>query len=297
MNYEQLRTFILVAEKRSFSAVAKVLYLSQPTITSQIKSLEKHLNTTLFERTTKRVTLTPSAKIFYQYAKDIIHLFETAQNEILRISKKIHGQLNIACSLTIGENILPQILGKFKENYPLIQLTVDISNSRQIASKIKDHVLDIGLIEAPIYNQELILEPFMEDELVVIANPEFFDPTKTQITLNELKCLPMILREEGSGTRTVMAEYMSKAGLNPKELNIILELGSTEAIKSTVNSGLGISIISKNAIKKEIQLGLLKPYNIKNLKISRHFYIIFHRETVMKPKDKAFLKLINSCTI
>jgi DNA-binding transcriptional LysR family regulator len=292
LNYEQLKTFLSVADKKNFSETARVLHLSQPTVTSQIKSLEKKLNTTLFERTTKHVELTPSAKILYRYAKEIVKLSELAENEILSISTTIQGRLTIACSLTIGEYILPQALGKFKENFPHIQMNVDITNTHQILSRIKDHVLDIGLIEAPVEDPELVLEPFMEDELVLIAKPDFFEQETATINPEELIALPLILREEGSGTRTVMESHLIHAGLNPTDLNLVLELGSTESIKSAVESGLGVSIISKTAIKKELQLKLLKIYPIENMLLNRHFYIVYHRDTVLKPTVIAFLQSI-----
>jgi DNA-binding transcriptional LysR family regulator len=292
LNYEQLKTFLSVADKKSFSETARVLHLSQPTVTSQIKSLEKNLNTTLFERTTKQVELTPSAKILYRYAKEIVKLSEIAENEILSISSTIQGRLTIASSLTIGEYILPQALGKFNENYPHIQMNVDITNTHQILSRIKDHVLDIGLIEAPVEDPELVLEPFMEDELVLIAKPGYFEQETPIITLVDLLNLPLILREEGSGTRTVMESHLIHAGLNPADLNLILELGSTESVKSAVESGLGISIISRTALKKELQLKLLKIYPIESMLLNRHFYIVYHRDTVLKPTVMAFLQSI-----
>jgi DNA-binding transcriptional LysR family regulator len=292
MNYEKLKTFITVADKKSFSEAAKLLYLSQPTITSQIKSLEEHLNTILFERTTKQVQLTQAANVLYRYAKEIIKLSETAEKEIMSMSDQVYGDLEIACSLTIGENILPQILGEFREEYPLIKMSVDITNTTQILSKIKDHVLDLGLIEAQVEDSELHLEPFLEDELTLIAAPYFFEEEKATVSLEELKELPLVLREKGSGTRTVMNQHLISSGLNPSNLNVLLDLGSTEAVKSAVESGLGLSIISKSAIKKELQLGLLKTYPIQGVSFTRYFYIVYHRDAVLKSTVEVFLHSI-----
>ncbi|WP_099364639.1 selenium metabolism-associated LysR family transcriptional regulator [Fredinandcohnia onubensis] len=298
MNFDQLKTFVTVADKKNFSESAKTLYLSQPTITSQIKSLERHLNTTLFERTTKQVELTASAKIFYKYAKEIIRLSESAEKEISDLHGEIHGQLKVASSLTIGENILPQLLGSFKENYPLIELSIDITNTDQILLQIKDHVLDLGLIEAPVKDPDLILQPFMKDELILIAPCDFFGADKVDITMKELFHLPLVLREKGSGTRTVMVQCIKKHGYTPTKLNVVLELGSTEAIKQAVEAGLGFSIISKNAIKKELNLNLLKAYPIRDILFSRYFYTVYHRDTVLKPPVEAFLnQILNGNTL
>lgn len=294
MNFEKLKTFITVADKKSFSEAARILYLSQPTITSHIKSLEEHLNTTLFERTTKQIQMTESANVLYRYAKEIIKLTESAEKEIFILSEKMYGDLNIACSLTIGENVLPQMLGRFKSEFPLIQMSVDITNTTQILTRVKDHVLDLGFIEAPIEDPDLVLEPFLEDELVLVAKEGFFENDKINITLEELKTLPLVLRENGSGTRTVMCQYLIKAGIDPSFLNVTFEFGSTEAVKSAVESGLGVSIISKSAIKKELQLGLLRAFHIKDLFLSRFFYIVYHKDTVLKSTVEAFLKSIRS---
>jgi len=292
MNFDQLRTFVTVVEKKNFSETAKLLFLSQPTITSQIKTLESQLNTALFVRTTKQVELTSSAKVLYKYAKEIINLVDSAEKDISALLGEVHGPLNIASSLTIGENVLPQLLRSFKENYPLIELSIDITNTEQIIRKVKDNVLDIGLIEAPIEDSSLVLEPFMEDELILIASPDFFESDKIDISMRELVDLPLVLREKGSGTRTVMVQSLKKYGFNPSNLNIVLEIGSTEAIKLAVESGLGISIISKNAIKKELKLNSLKAFPVREIPFIRSFYIVYAKGKILKSQAEVFLNLI-----
>ncbi|WP_059104289.1 selenium metabolism-associated LysR family transcriptional regulator [Alkalihalobacillus shacheensis] len=294
MNYEHLKTFVSVAERKSFSETAKKLYLSQPTITSQIKSLEKSLSTTLFERTTKQVELTPAAKILYRYATKIINLSEEAEKEIANLLGKVHGDLFIPCSLTIGENILPNLLKTFTEKYPLIELSAAIVNSTQILNMINDNVADIGLIEAPLESPGLVLEPFMEDELIIIAKNGFFDGGKMELGLDDLVKTPMIVREKDSGTRAVMNQYLTESGISTDDLNVILELGSTEGIKSAVESGLGISIISKNSIYKELKLGVLKTYKIPNVFFSRHFYVVYKRGAILKSPSEKFLELLRN---
>ncbi|WP_407269892.1 selenium metabolism-associated LysR family transcriptional regulator [Radiobacillus sp. PE A8.2] len=296
MNVEKLKTFITVADKKSFSEAAKILFLSQPTITAHIKALEQHLNTSLLERTTKQVQLTKAGTILYGYGKDIIRLSEIAEKEIRGMAGHVYGELLLACSLTIGENILPQLLGRFKEAFPLIQTTVDISNTTHILSRIKDHSLDLGLIEANITDPDIVLEPFLRDELMLVAKPGYFSHDKNYLSLDEVIQLPLILREKGSGTRAEMMQHLRKAGVNIDKLHIAFELGSTEAVKSAVEAGLGISIISKNAIKKELKLDLLQTYPIENLVLSRYFYIVYHRETVLKSTMDAFIDSIKSNT-
>lgn len=296
MNYERLRTFMAVAEKKSFSEAGKILFVTQPTITSQIKALEEELHTKLFERTTKKVEMTQSAVILYKYAKEIIRLSDSAQKEILKIENMIHGDLSMGCSLTIGEYILPKYLKQFKDMYPLIQMSVEISNSNNIITSIKDQFIDVGLIETPIDDPEIMVEPFLEDELILIASPNYFSNNEITISIEQLKRTPLIVREKGSGTRAVLEQYLNQAGMSIDRLNVVMELGSTEAIKAAVESGLGVSIVSKNAIIKEQQLQLLTAYPIKNISFYRYFYIAFRKEQVLKSTTELFIEELRKMT-
>lgn len=296
MNYERLKTFIAVAEKKSFSEAGKILFVTQPTITSQIKALEEELNTKLFERTTKKVAMTESAIILFKYAKEIIRLSDSAQKEILKIEDIIHGDLSMGCSLTIGEYILPMYLKKFKDLYPLIHMSVDISNSNKIVSNLKDQLIDVGLIETPIDDPQIIVEPFLADELILIAAPNYFTTNEREISINRLKNIPLIMREKGSGTRAVVETYLNQAGISIDELNVVMELGSTESIKATVESGLGVSIISKNAIIKEEQLQLLTAYQVQGLAFYRDFYIAFRKEQILKSTTELFIDELRNMT-
>ncbi len=290
MNYERLKTFIAVAEKKSFSEAAKILYVTQPTITSQVKALEEELNTKLFERTTKKVAMTQSAHILLKYAKEIILLSDSAQKEILQMEKTVSGDLRMGCSLTVGEYILPEFLKRFKETHPLIQMSVEITNSHNIVTNIKDQRIDVGLIETPIEDPHINMEPILEDELVLIAAPDYFPNHELKISLDKLKGIPLIVREKGSGTREVVQHYLQKAGLKLDELTIVMELGSTEAIKAAVESGLGVSFISKNAIKKEEKLKLLKAHHVKSINFYRYFYIAFRKGHVLKSTTELFIE-------
>ncbi|CAM3115768.1 selenium metabolism-associated LysR family transcriptional regulator [Filibacter tadaridae] len=289
MNYERLKTFIAVAEKKSFSEAAKILYVTQPTITSQVKALEEELNTKLFERTTKKVAMTQSAHVLLNYAKEIVRLSDSAKKEILQMENTINGDLSVGCSLTIGEYILPTFLKRFIDSYPLIQMSVKIANSNAIVENLKDQLIDVGIIETLIEDPQIILEPIFEDELILIAAPDYFSTNEPKVSLNQLKETPLIVREKGSGTRAVMDNYLKKAGLSVNDLTIVMELGSTEAIKTAVESGLGVSFISKSAIKKELKLKLLKTYSIKNISFYRYFYIAFRKDSVLKSSTELFL--------
>lgn len=290
MNYERLKTFIAVSEKKSFSEAAKILYVTQPTITAQIKALEEELNTKLFERSTKKVEITQSAAILLKYAKEVVRLTDTVHKEIEEFEGSLNGELNIGCSMTIGEYILPESLKQLKNRYPLVRMRVDIANSNQIVAKLKDQLADVGLIETPVDDPQIILEPFLEDELILIAAPDYFSGSEIKITLDQLKHTPFIVREKGSGTRAVVNTLLKEKGIALNDLHVVMELGSTEAIKAAVESGLGVSIISKNAIKKELQLKLLKSFTIRNLPLYRSFYIAIRKDQVLKTTVDVFME-------
>lgn len=297
MDYERLKTFIAVAEKKNFSEAAKILYVTQPTISAQIKALEEELGTKLFERTTKKVEMTQSAEILLKYAKKIIHLSDSAHKEILKFEDSMYGDLKIGCSFTIGEYVLPEFLKLFKDEYPLIQMSVNITNSNNIVLSIKDQIIDVGLIETPIEDAQIVVEPFMEDELILIAAPGYFSDNEITISAERLKVTPLIVREKGSGTRAVVNQYLNQAGITEEDLNLVMELGSTEAVKSAVCAKLGVSIISKSAIKKELMLKLLKAYPIKDISFYREFYIACRKDTVLKQTSELFMDQLKSSTV
>lgn len=292
MNIDHLKVFNTLAEKRNFSETAKLLHMSQPSVTSQIKSLEEKFETKLFERTTKHVLLTEAGKVLYYYTSKILHFVQLAEKDIALLSLTVSGELRMGASLTTGEYVLPKVIGQFKQEYPHVKLLMEITNTEHIIEKILDDIYHLGFIEAPFSHPHLNVGPFMEDELVVItstSNPYPLIKDKDEISLKELNELPLILREPGSGTRRVMETALEDHKINPLDLNIILELGSTEAIKSAVETGVGISIISKSAIKKEQLLGTIKVVKLKNVTIRRSFYIVYHKERILQPPAEAFL--------
>ncbi|MDY0394304.1 LysR substrate-binding domain-containing protein [Virgibacillus halophilus] len=202
----------------------------------------------------------------------------------------IHGDLRLGCSLTIGEYILPEFLKTFKDAHPDVHMQVEIANSANIINNVKDQLIDVGLIETPISDKQILVEQILKDELVLIAAPDYFPKHMTHITAEQLRELPFIMREQGSGTREVVHDYLDKAGLLLDELNIVMEMGSTEAIKATVQSGLGVSFVSRNAVKKEQKLKLLKIYQVKGIPFFRYFYIALPKNRVIKSITEHFIK-------
>lgn len=294
MNLEHLKVFYTAAMKKNFSETAKILHLSQPTVSIQIKQLEMSLNVKLFERTTKKIELTPSGELLFKYASKIFPLINQTEKEIALLSESIHGDLKIGASLTIGEHVIPYLLGEYINKFPKVNIKMKILNSEQIIRKLENKEIDLGFIESTISYPDFTQKPFLEDELVIIASPMYSNiliNNNDKISPNDLFSLPIILREPGSGTRQVVEEHLQKNNLNPELLNLILELENTESIKSAVESGVGISIISKSAIKKELELNTLRAITIEGINLSRCFYMVFSHNMLNLPSE-SFMSLI-----
>ncbi|RSL33512.1 LysR family transcriptional regulator [Salibacterium salarium] len=294
MNLEHLKAFYILSNNQNFSETAKVLHLAQPTVSLQIKNLEQALDVTLFERTTKKVKLTPSGYILYKYANQIFSLVKQTEKELDTLSDTIHGDLNIGASLTIGEHILPYVLGRFRKEFPNVHLYLKVYNSQQIMEHLGNDEIDLGFIESTNHYPEYSQLAFLEDELVVTTSGSTTSPISAQkqnISAQELFELPIIMRERGSGTRQVVESHLRNHGLDPEKLDVIMELEHTESIKSVVESGLGIMIISKNAIKKELELGTLRQVPINGIRMRRFFYAVYNEQKLTLPSE-SFLTFI-----
>lgn len=294
MNLLQLNIFKSIVSTKSFSKTAEMLHLSQPAVSQHIHSLEQQYGTKLFDRTTKRVILTRAGRVLDWYATEIIRLLEQSHKEINQTIGEIKGTLLVGASLTIGENILPRIIGLFKNDYPEVEIQMEVSNTHNIVHGILDKRLDVGLIEGPEDYEEINVIPFIRDELQLIV--PFTHPLaeKKKVTLNDIARLSFVLREKGSGTRKVMEASLLKAGLDPAALNIALELGSTQAVIGAVEAGFGATFLSSWAVKKELLLETVKAVKISGLKIVRDLAVVYHKKKVHTVATDELIKFINS---
>ncbi len=251
----RLQVFYTVAKQLSFTKAAELLYMTQPAVTFQVKQLEEHFNTRLFERSHSKITLTPAGEVAMEYAERILNLSSEMDTRLGELTGQISGTLLVGASTTIAEYMLPRLLGDFKAQYPNVHARLMVANSESIEAKIADHTLDVGLIEAPSHHPQLMSHVCCEDELVAICSPKHSVAQHASITPVQLAELPYVSRESGSGTREVMDDYFRKNGVQPEDLHIVMELGSREAIKGAVEAGLGIAIVSRATIQKEIKLG------------------------------------------
>jgi DNA-binding transcriptional LysR family regulator len=216
------------------------------------------------------------------------------EREMQELTGTAKGRLMIGASTTIGEYIIPYLLGAFKKKFPEVQLSLDVGNTEDIESKIHDASLDIGLVEGPITTKDIEKELFLKDRLVLIVSSDHPLAQRKDVSVLELDQYPYISREKGSGTRIETEQHLKKAGLSPNNLNLIMELGSTSAIKAAVESGLGVSIISKWAAKEKVKLGQLAQLNFKEDSFVREFNIIYHKKKFRTQAAEEFLNFLKS---
>jgi len=280
MNLDYLKVFHVAANSKSFSQAAKVLHLSQSSVSLQIKQLEEYWDCQLFERTTKKISLTSAGELLYRKVEKLLSLLNETENELKELKGIVYGDLKVGASLTIGEHILPFILADYKNLYPKVNIFLKVYNSEHIVEKLLHHEINLGFIESMLSYPSFKQVPFAEDELIVIASPFNKFTESSKITVNELLSFPFVIREKGSGTRQVMEDTLRKNQIEPEHLNIIMELGQTETIKSSVEAGIGISIISKSAVKKELAQQTLIQLKIDGLSLHRKLYMIYQEESL-----------------
>jgi len=257
MSDRRLQVFHSVAKLLSFTKTAEALHMTQPAVTFQVRQLEEYFNTRLFDRTHNRINLTVAGKRVYDYADTIFQIYNEMENAVREITGDVNGVLIVGASTTIAEYMLPALLGDFKTKYPDVNLRLRVSNSDGIVAMVENNVIDLGVVEAAVTNKNLAVELCRVDRLVAVVPTNHDLSDKTSINIRDLLKYPYICREEGSGTREVILDYLEKTGLSTSELNIIMELGSPEALKGAVEAGIGVSILSRATLNKELKLGTL----------------------------------------
>ena len=256
----RLQVFHTVARLLSFTKAAETLHMTQPAVTFQVRQLEEYFNTRLFDRTHNRISLTEAGERVYEYADRIFDLYNDMENSVREMTGEIRGALTIGASTTIAEYMLPSLLGDFGTRYPEVTIHLRVSNSEGIVSMVENNTIDLGVVEAPVGNKNLVVEVCRQDQLVAIVPPNHDLAERESVGIDDLLQFPFICREEGSGTREVINEYLNQ-NCN-SHLNISMELGSPEAVKGAVEAGMGVSVVSRATIQKELKLDTLRAINL-----------------------------------
>jgi len=252
----RLKVFHTVAKLLNFTKAADALHMTQPAVTFQIRQLEEYFNTRLFDRTHNRVSLTEAGIRVYSFSGRIFELYDEMEHSIREMTGDVSGVVTLGASTTIAEYMLPFLLGDFKAKNPEVNIRLKVSNTDGIVSMVENNIIDLGIVEASVSNKNLQVDVCRIDQLVAIVPPNHPLADSKTVSAKEIVSHPFICREEGSGTREVIAEYLQEIGI--KEVpNICLELGSPESIKSAVEAGMGMSIMSQSTVQKEIKLNTL----------------------------------------
>lgn len=271
---QHLEVFVKVVEKENFSKAAEELHMTQPAVSQYIRTLEESIGTRLLERSNKYVRLNKAGEIVYHHAKEILALYTKMQALVDDLTKKASGPIAIGASYTFGEYILPHIIAKMQVQYPDINPSIKIQNTKEIIELVKMHQLDIGIIEGFFKEDTLNSEVVSEDKMVIVASPSHHLLSKEQgKRISDLAEETWILREEGSGTREAAENLFRRFDFTPKK---IMEFGSTQLIKESVEAGLGISLLSRWAIEKELTNGYIGMIEVKGLPFKRNFSILTH---------------------
>lgn len=294
MDFRQLETFIQVVKLESFSKAAQRLFLTQPTVTSHIQSLEEELGTLLLNRFGKKVTTTGAGDLLYDYALNLIHMKNMAQFDLSAYNGKIEGHLKISASSIPRHYLLPNLLNDFIGKYPDINFSITERDSKKVVENILEGETDFGLIGAMYPNQYLDYIEILEDTLCIITpNSEDF-PWENDSYLDTEFVLSkkLLLREKGSGTRKIVESELLSDFLGEDDLNKLSYVEDGEAIKRFVEVGVGISFVSEKAVEDEVARGKLKRFYLKDLDLKRNFYFVYHNRRELTPLSKKFKKFI-----
>ncbi|MDI6728701.1 MAG: selenium metabolism-associated LysR family transcriptional regulator [Thermodesulfovibrionales bacterium] len=288
MDIHQLRVFASVFKNKSFSKASEELYLTQPTVSDHVKSLEEELNCKLFDRLGRSIIPTKEAEVLYSHAMEIIEKVNNIKDIIGQFKKEITGELVIGASTIPGTYLMPSIIAKFRKMYPSISFQILISDSRGIVEKISRHELLLGIVGARLANSQITYMPFLEDELIVVSSPVL---TKNrQLTLKEMMKLPIVLREDGSGTRRETEKILEDKGVSLEDIKVAGIFGSTDAIKQAVKTGLGVSILSRLSVKDELKYGIFREIKLSDIQMKRKFYIVTHKKRTLPAAYNLFLE-------
>lgn len=268
----RLRVFHAVAKHLSFTKAADALFMTQPAVTAQVKQLEEHFNTRLFDRAQGRISLTPAGLVALEYAERILALSAELDERMREVSGEEGGPLIIGASTTIAEYLMPRILGEFKVRHPSVVPRLFVGNSDAVQARVAERSLDLGFIEGDSHLASLVTDVCCEDELQVVCAPTHPLASLESVTPAVLTEYPHVSREAGSGTREVICRYLQKSGLSPDALEVVIEASSPESLKGFVAAGIGFAIMSRATVANEVRQGTLvclplAPRLIRNLSV------------------------------
>ncbi len=291
LDYHKLKIFKTVADLKSFSKAAELLFLAQPTVTLQIKKIENYLGITLFKRSKNEIELTEEGKIFYQYASKILDDYSIMEAELSKLKEDINKNLSIGTSSTIGNYLLPHLLPKFLELYPFAKIHLFVGNSKEIEEGVLSKSFNIGLVEVEIKSNKINFKPLFEDKIILVASSE--NPIPSTIKPQDLRNYKIIFREVGSGTRNVVEEELKKFKID--EIEPVIEVSSSTAMARLVkNSKDYLTFVSELVVEEDLKEGKLKEVKVEGLSIKRYFSYITQKNIRFSNIENKFLNFLQN---
>lgn len=289
MIVDTMKVFVTVIEQKNFTRAAEILNISQPNVSLHIRNLENDFGTKLIHRSPKQVQITEAGEILYRHAKQILLHFEEAKHEINDLRHVVTGKLRVGASFTIGEYILPKVLAEYAGQFPLVDVQIIISNTEEVIEGVRTNQLDIGLIEGETNGHDIHIEAFMEDEMIVVVPSNHPLSQMRLIEKDMLQNQIWISREVGSGTRTYMDKFISELGLKIKRSFVF---SSNQGVKEAVKSGLGIALLSRWTVDRDIETNEIRALTLINKKITRPFSFVQSKNSDESKAIKMFLQKI-----
>jgi len=274
MEDHRLKAFCLVVEMKSFSKAAEAKLMTQSAMSHLIKNLEDELGVKLLSRQGKTVLPTPAGRVFYASAKQILEQYRKMDDAVSALTHKVKGPLPIGASMTIATYLLPQVFYTFFRKYPEVQIDLSVSNTEGIINDLREGTIDIGIVEGNIKNTPVFIEEIAEDEIVLIASDDNQLTKKDLLSPRDLLSQPFILPEAGSGIREFIDDYFHTAKIDAKDIKIAMTIGNPELSVQLVQSGIGISFVSKWSVFKAIKDGSINILNISGRKLKRKIYLV-----------------------
>ena len=292
MDLRQLEVFARVVELRSFSRAATALGVTQSTVSEHVRLLEDELGTRLFDRLGRETVATRAGELLHGYARRMLALRMEARQSVDQFLGRVSGTLLVGASSIPGEYVLPSLIGRFHGKFPQVSITLQISDSRGIVEAVLSGEAEVGVVGARPEHRSLETRALMPDELVLVVPPGHPWWGRAQVTLDDLRTEPLVVREPGSGSRETLEHALAEQGSSLADMRVAAEIGSTGAIKQAIRAGLGVSIVSRRAVEEEFRLGLLHGLALADLRITRHFYVVTHAGRSRSPLAEVFLDFL-----
>lgn len=296
MDLKVLEAFCRIVELKSFSRAAEAVSLTQPTVSAHIKSLEEEVELRLFDRAGRTVTPTQAGELLYGYARRILAIRDEARRALSEHRGGLRGHLMIGGSSIPAAYVLPRLAAAFRRKHPAVRITLAVGDSRGVARGVLDGTYEVGAVGAKFEEGRLSYEHLSDDELVLAVPPTHPWSRRSAVQPVELAGEPLIVREQGSGTRKTLEDALAARGVDPGSLQVSLEVTSNEAVRQAVKAGAGLAVVSRRAIADDLRYKQLMALRVQGVRLKREFYLITHRSRARSPLAEAFLTFLRRKT-